>query len=1800
MIKFCTYKYSRFLIFSTFLFLFSGIVKPIFSNTEIQLKWDAATGSVVISWNSNTEADLAGYKVYYGTESGNYSKVENAGNTELYSISNLVAGQTYYFAVTAYDESGNESDFSTEVPFEVKDTEGPEIVSVFCFKNDLVVVEFNEKLDTVSAQMASNYSINNEIVVQSAEPQPDEKTVHLKTLVHELGEYVLTVTGVKDVASPSNTIDSEHNQRAYSWDGEDTTPPYLLAHNIIDKDLISLTFSEPLSISTVNDYSNYEFKPPLNIYDISRNDSCTLIFLGTENHTLGENYTLTISNLRDVAGNFMSPDTVGYTMNSGDIDAPRVIAARIQESRTELIVDFSERVEKSSAEDIANYEISPSVDINSATLETSQQSVILSTAEHNAGEYTVYVSNISDIAVPPNVLISDYCSYKVVFDTTSPNLDTLNVKTKETLELRFSERLDETTAQDITNYSISPSLGIQEAMLDVSQQIVTLYTQAHSSNNYQLSISGVTDIASNNIDPVIVDYSYEEPDRLPPRLSGVILHGLDMVELIFNESLERNTAENISNYSIDKNIVIYGAALTGDSLNHVYLSTSEHSSGDNYTITIDNVTDASPLHNPIESVTELYECPLIDNTAPRLVSADLQGFSFLILKFSEVIDGSTYQDTSQYSIQPSLKVTNVSLDKFEKIIYLTTENHQLGEDYTITIQGIRDKAGNEIGTDNQKSYSCKSTDNQPPALINAEALSNATVELKFNEALELSSAMNISNYAIDNGIEIKKLRVQNSKQYVTLTTSPHLSGTYSITVNNLKDLAGNTMQFPDQRSYKYIPEDNTPPKISNAKVRNEQIVEVIFTEPIHYETAENKDNYMINNGISVLSAKLDVHMMSVMLQTTKHKRGDYVLSVKNITDIHNNEIESNTIWDYEYAPEDNEGPYIVKAELENSQKLSVTFNEDLDLTTAMNDSNYAINNNITIKGVLSYLSNTVTLETSEHNPGTYTLTVNGIRDASENKNLIHAYSQKEYNWSPIDTTAPCLLDAELNNQYNLKLIFSEPLREEEAQNINNYSITPDVDISGAHLLSSFKEVNLITKKHESGKYRVTVENVYDQAFNPNKIGKNNFKEYLCSPPDTAAPDLATSPIMNNSSMLVILIFDEEITRKSAENIDNYSIFPDIIIDGAFLLSDYKTVHLETSSHKIGQNYSIEIRNIEDRTPSINKLTQPIKREYNFRPPDIDPPVLSFAKLRETNRLELVFNEIIDKQSAESRGNYRIKSVNQEHYIEIFDATLDTSTLKKVYLQTSDHMPDISYKVCAENIKDRALNIIDPGEWKEYSMESPQSTSNQTKPKVARMDVISQQRLQVLFTKTINKETAEDCSNYSINNNINIKSAKLDTTGLRVELQTSEHNIGNPYAVNVSNIYDNSSQHNELDSKGPVKYILGKNGVSMNSLSKEDYEWNITAIGEKTYVDRDYTIKQIPQFLHGAIQIKTRNHDKQDSSSAFLSFEIRGDATVYLAYDKRVAQKPEWLEEWEITGDQLVNSRDAVYRIYSKKVSTQRCTIEGNMGSMDDNMYLVFIKPHFAKKRILLDLNRASYSVNYVTVGDRCYIDREYTVAYIPDSLRNLLWIQTANDDRTEREDDFLEFTLKCSSNVYIGFDADNPSLPRWLNNSKWEHYNEQITDSRGSQFDIYFTQKDSGSVTLGGNCGGPNDNMYFVIIEPLEDIGAIQDSRVPGYFTLRQNYPNPFNPSTEIPITKIEYTIEKGNKQKNKVTLKIYNILGQLVKDFNLSALDMRVGNHSVTWDGTDYRGIPVASGVYFYTIQQGSYATTEKMLLLR
>lgn len=70
---------------------------------------------VTLEWDGVIHPLLEGYRVYYGTSSGDYDVTLDVGNWTSCTIADLEDRETYYFAVTAYSIEGEESDFSNEV-----------------------------------------------------------------------------------------------------------------------------------------------------------------------------------------------------------------------------------------------------------------------------------------------------------------------------------------------------------------------------------------------------------------------------------------------------------------------------------------------------------------------------------------------------------------------------------------------------------------------------------------------------------------------------------------------------------------------------------------------------------------------------------------------------------------------------------------------------------------------------------------------------------------------------------------------------------------------------------------------------------------------------------------------------------------------------------------------------------------------------------------------------------------------------------------------------------------------------------------------------------------------------------------------------------------------------------------------------------------------------------------------------------------------------------------------------------------------------------------------------------------------------------------------------------------------------------------------------------------------------------------------------------------------------------------------------------------------------------------------------
>ena len=126
-------------------------------------------------------------------------------------------------------------------------------------------------------------------------------------------------------------------------------------------------------------------------------------------------------------------------------------------------------------------------------------------------------------------------------------------------------------------------------------------------------------------------------------------------------------------------------------------------------------------------------------------------------------------------------------------------------------------------------------------------------------------------------------------------------------------------------------------------------------------------------------------------------------------------------------------------------------------------------------------------------------------------------------------------------------------------------------------------------------------------------------------------------------------------------------------------------------------------------------------------------------------------------------------------------------------------------------------------------------------------------------------------------------------------------------------------------------------------------------------------------------------------------------------------------------------------------------------------------------------------------------------------------------------------------------------------------------------------------------CGNSLNELYdnAVLAKEKYDLATdIKDNfagQLPDNFILNQNYPNPFNPTT---------TISFQLAKTSDVNLEIFNVLGRKVKTLHNGQLHS--GEHKFEWDATDNNEQQVASGIYFYRLDDGTHSASQKMTLLK
>ena len=193
-----------------------------------------------------------------------------------------------------------------------------------------------------------------------------------------------------------------------------------------------------------------------------------------------------------------------------------------------------------------------------------------------------------------------------------------------------------------------------------------------------------------------------------------------------------------------------------------------------------------------------------------------------------------------------------------------------------------------------------------------------------------------------------------------------------------------------------------------------------------------------------------------------------------------------------------------------------------------------------------------------------------------------------------------------------------------------------------------------------------------------------------------------------------------------------------------------------------------------------------------------------------------------------------------------------------------------------------------------------ATMNMTPLTLVKGNLINESIVDIVFSESLDKASAEQVGNYSIGPGVTILLANLQTDQVTVRLTTTPHIKGLEYTLTVNNVFNSAKEKGlSADSKLLYRYIF-----TITDISRAQYDTARLQLGNKIYLDLDHLFTQVNTGFIDALYIRTRNEEKLLTGDDFLSFETNASCYVHVAYDCRLILKPHWLDDWTFNGIQV--------------------------------------------------------------------------------------------------------------------------------------------------------------------------------------------------------------------------------------------------------------------------------------------------------
>ncbi len=547
--------------------------------------------------------------------------------------------------------------------------------------------------------------------------------------------------------------------------------------------------------------------------------------------------------------------------------------------------------------------------------------------------------------------------------------------------LRSTFKADAQALRDSLIYDITVSIKAREAQDAVKAGNLDKAKAALDQVNQY--VSKVTDAFKAELQKAAQDANAAYEAALTPKVESVSAINLNQILVTFNKELDKDSAENLANYTLNNGTV--NAALNNAAWTESPKATLQ-ADGKSVLITLDTDTDGTyqTLANQLEAKLTIdgvktkdgkaiakseHKFTYTDTTVPTVESVKMEGNKVIVVKFSEAVRADQAIAVANYQIDGvSLSAYGVGTpqwdaEKNEVRIPLTTALADKTYKLKVSVNnGIQDVAGykllqvekdltvvtdktvgkmTEVSVAADKSYVLVKFDKAlaPSNYVTGQPLfidgvnvfnSNTIARTIENGALKLTPAGGGTDFntIIANGIHAVNLKSDDNN--------------YLVDAYGIKVAAGAT-------SYNVVA-DTTKPTVESVTVNEgATTIEVKFSESVDSATAQNRFNYTLKNAdgsvVTISSATFKSGSTNtVQLTVSALDAGNYTLTVQNVKDRAGNTMDS---YSKSLSVADLVAPTVTAVKQgigANSNSIYVYFSEAVNTATATDVNNYLYNN----------------------------------------------------------------------------------------------------------------------------------------------------------------------------------------------------------------------------------------------------------------------------------------------------------------------------------------------------------------------------------------------------------------------------------------------------------------------------------------------------------------------------------------------------------------------------------------------------------------------------------------------------------------------------------------------------------------------------------------------------------------------------------------------------------------------------------------------------------------------------------------